>query len=103
MLVNSLTPSNIDFSKAILESVNASNRRYKNKLQEIRHVQNKEIKSCKRKQSLQQIDEITKKKSLQLTSVEKDIKHPDKLSAQAEAEKDFSILHMSTSQFYKQT
>ena len=103
MLVNSLTPSNIDISKAMLESVNASNRRYKNKLQEIRDVQNKEIKSCKRKQSLQQIDEITKKKSLQLTSVEKDIKHPAKLSAQAEAEKDFSILHMSTSQFYKQT
>ena len=103
MLVNSLTPSNIDISKAMLESVNASNRRYKNKLQEIRDVQNKEIKSCKRKQSLQQIDEITKKKSLQLTSVEKDIKHPDKLSAQEEAEKDFSILHMSTSQFYKQT
>lgn len=64
MLVNSLTPSNIDISKAMLESVNASNRRYKNKLQEIRDVQNKEIKSCKRKQSLQQIDEITKKKSL---------------------------------------
>ena len=46
---------------------------------------------------MQQIDEITKKRSLLLTSIEKDIKRSDELSLQAEAEKDFSILHISDS------
>ena len=81
----------------MLENVKSSNRRYKNKLQERRDAENEDIKSCKRKQLLQQIDEITKKRSLLLTSIEKDIKRSDELSLQAEAEKDFSILHMSDS------
>ena len=62
MLANNLTPSYIQISKAMLENVKASNRRYKNKLQERRDAQNKDIKFRERKQLLQQIDEIAKKK-----------------------------------------
>ena len=46
---------------------------------------------------MQQIDEFAKKKNLLLTSVEKDVKGFDDLSVQAEAEKNFSIFHMSNS------
>ena len=64
MLANNAAPSNINISKAMI----FSNRCYKNKLYEIRDAQNEEIKYCKRKQLLQQIDGITKKKSLPFTS-----------------------------------
>lgn len=50
-------------------------------------LQEKDIKSRKRKQLLQKIDEIAKKKSLPLTSVDKDIKRSDRLSVQAETER----------------
>ena len=42
ILANNLTPSNIQIFKAMLENVKASNRRYKDKQQERRDVQNKE-------------------------------------------------------------
>ena len=97
MLANNLTPSNTQNLKTTLENVKGSNRRYKNKLQERMDAQNEDMKSRKRKQLLHQIHEIAKKKSLLLTSTEKDIKRSDVLSLQAEAEKDFPILHMSNS------
>ena len=97
MLANNLTPSNTQILKTTLENVKGSNRRYKNKLQERMDAQNEDMKSRKRKQLLHQIHEIAKKKSLLLTSIEKDIKRSDVLSLQAEAEKDFPILHMSNS------
>ena len=97
MLANNLTPSNTQILKTTLENVKGSNRRYKNKLQERMDAQNEDMKSRKRKQLLHQIHEIAKKKSLLLTSTEKDIKRSDVLSLQTEAEKDFPILHMSNS------
>ena len=62
-----------------------------NKLQERRDAQNEVIKPHKKSSY------YSNKKSLLLTSIEKDVKHSDELSIEAEAEKDFSILHMSNS------
>ena len=64
MFANNLSLSNIQISKAMLENVRTSNRRYKNMLQERRDAQNENIKSHKRKQLSQQNDEIAKKESL---------------------------------------
>ena len=73
MLANNLTP-NVQISKAMLESVKASNQCNKNKLQERRDAQNEDITSRNKKAVIAANNKIAKKKSLLLTSSEKDIK-----------------------------
>ena len=62
MLANNLTPSNIQISKAVLENAKASNRCYKNKLQERRDAQNEDKSLVKERSYCSKLMRLLKRK-----------------------------------------
>ena len=97
MLSNNLTPVDIQITKGMMDNVKSSRNLYMAALEDRKKAKLDDAKSRKRKQLSEQIDEIAKKKKVLMSSIDKDIERSDVLSLQAEAEKDFSILHTANS------
>lgn len=97
MVINKFSPIDIPITKEMTENVKASRKRYMVSLEEQKNAGIQNEKTRKRKQLTVQVEEVAAKKKALLLSIEKDVKRSDKLALQAEAEKDFSVLHMSNS------
>ena len=93
MLVNNLTPININITKEVMANIKFSRQGYMARVLEEKK-KDVDVKSRKRKKLTEQVEVIAKKKNF-ISSSENFIKHSDKFTIQAEVEK--NVLHMPNS------